>query len=72
MFRHRVKQPRKPNGSALAPAKIGASVFGRYLSALFPSRKAPLPDLGRLLPRSRQRGLKGVGATPKPTSFKAN
>src|SRR3954451_23691945 len=35
-------------------------------AALLP-RKALLPGLVRLLPRSRQRGLEGVGATPKPT-----
>ncbi len=49
------------------PQEQGPAVSGDPPSAALLPRKAPLPDLVRLLPRSRRRGLEGVGATPKPT-----
>src|SRR3954447_25492532 len=52
------------------PQEHGPPVSGETPSALLPPRKASLPDLVRLLPRSRRRGLEGVGATPKPTTQK--
>ena len=49
------------------PQEHGPPVSGGTPSASLPPRKALLPGLVRLLPRSRGRGLEGVGATPRPT-----
>src|SRR6201994_5181526 len=49
------------------PQEQGPPVSGDPPPASLLPRKASLPNLARLLPRSRQRGLEGVGATPKPT-----
>jgi len=49
------------------PQDHGPLVSGDTPPAALLPRKALLPDLVRLLPRSRRRGLEGVGATPKPT-----
>lgn len=56
--------------TAIEKSALGGStviVRGETPSAPLPPRKASLPDLVRLLPRSRRRGLEGVGATPQPT-----
>ena len=50
------------------PQDHGPPVSEETPSAPLLPRKALLPDLGRLLPRSRRRGLEGVGATPRPTT----
>ena len=50
------------------PQDHGPPVSGDTPPASHLPRKALLPDLGRLLPRSRRRGLEGVGATPRPST----
>src|SRR5690349_6120221 len=49
------------------PQDRGPPVSGDTPPATLLPRKALLPDLVRLLPCSRRRGLEGVGATPQPT-----